>query len=127
MKIKSLLIALVAIVLAGFFAVSCKKAANKITTLLLEDTMWVYTNEAPDVFTINFTSSKDCTLSLNFAAQDAQTVYYDGKYTVDGLKVHIDWTYTEEEGDPGFSDGELILNDLVFKMGETSTFIFKKK
>ena len=126
MKNKSLLIAIVAIVLAGFCAVSCKKTADKITKLLLEDTSWVYTNEAPDVFMIDFTSSKDCKISLNFAAQEASSVYYDGKYTVDGLKVHIDWIYPEEDGDPGFHDGELILNDLVFKIDE-STFIFKKK
>ena len=126
MKIKTLIVALVAIILAGFCAISCKKAANKITTLLLEDTMWVYTNEAPDVFTISFTSSKDCTLSLNFAAEEAPTVYYNGKYTVNGLKVHIDWTYTEEEGDPGFADGELVINDLIFKEGE-SVFKFIKK
>ena len=122
MKIKTLLVALVAIVLAGFFAVSCKKAADKLTTLLLEDTTWEYTNPANDFFSLHFTSSKNCTMTVTFREHPDVPVSSEGTYTVDGLKVHIDW---EEDG-PDFDNFELIANDLVYRY-EEDYIVFKKK
>ena len=122
MKIKTLLIALVAIVLAGFCAVSCKDAANKLTTLLLEDTTWEYTNEANDFYSLSFISSKNCTMTVKFGVHPDVPYTSEGTYTVDGLKVHIDWG---EDG-PDFDNFELVANDLVYRY-EEDYIVFKKK
>ena len=130
MKIKTLLIALVAIVLAGFCAVSCKKAANKITTLLLEDTTWKYISDNNCEYTLEFTSSKNCKITLVFAEHPENPVSVDGSYTVDGVSVHIDWNDPEDNLNGELQDGALILNDLVFitpaESGDTY-YKFKKQ
>ena len=114
MKIKTLVVALVAIVLAGFCAVSCKKAASKITTLILEDTTWKYVSDNNCEYTLEFTSSKNCKITLVFAEHPENPISVEGSYKVDGVSVHIDWNDPEDYLNGEFQDGALILNDLVF-------------
>ena len=129
MKIKTLIVALVAIVLAGFCAVSCKNAANKITSLILEDTTWKYVSEGACEYTIKFTSTKNCKITLVFTEHPENPVSSTGVYKVDGVSVHIDWDDPDLIGDE-FNDAALILNDLVFvshsESGDTY-YTFKKQ